>query len=695
MFDKEIIFRCYQQLCVSLFELRRFDECKEYCNNALEATSTMEEKMFTRHFELIMARCSIQEGNSEDALQALEALTQQSNCGFDELDDCFIATCLIEMGWILEQSNSDDMSNNWKLFLNPTEVLQDSNQKATSFEHRYRQAETLLEKQLYNSGFFLNPSSEVQTAKKYLRQEELILLVKLKTKLATLLLMRGETEDAGTVLQTCIKALDQCALSPPRLVSVINFLLGRISRQLINAPLSIEKLWGSKQISAQSWTDAYVSQNLLKADLSFLSPFKHLEKVVTLEFTQSYYDTSLLKRALMEMVYLYGCKSVKDDETTLLHTIICSQMLVSTCKLSRMAVKLLRNYENMIKDCDSVKTRPPTFACEEIEIQFKKRNRFQASFVAQQAAKQLVPDPKQKKDAQKKTDADVCTKSRNVILYYLSLLQEYESACITNNTMEQKLVQMHKYLVKEFPPYASEYLLASPPSIKDTSTLEHGMVCSQLYIVDNGHAQFSKATQDVTDPLELLKLQQKKEEQVSIPFVSLFYCLYLAPVQSGSKSSNQQANQQQQQPSEKPLPVLGVLRFEQHVLSKLLFMFKELLWKLDKSSVTVLPTSDDIRKAASSTNKKSKNDAYSEQQVELTVEKDKLVAQLVDTLRKPINAQQIINPANLTADESMHGIPLTRTQLEGLCDFLDPNVGLLLVDEALCKWLKQILGVFH
>jgi tetratricopeptide (TPR) repeat protein len=515
----EFWIQCYKLLIKIKIDQRLFSTGITICQDALEVTSRVTEQTQSRYFKLYLAKCLLGLGDIPKAKQTLESLVQENeNYIYERNDIALHANCLVELACIEKYEMVSNLTTRWLELLNGT--------VETKSEILYKQAEKTLEQFLYNNGLFVH--ADEQFLSKYIRRDEVSLLLRVKIEIGSLLLLRGQSSEAQEKLKKLTLLFTRCCNPSGHAIAQQNYYLGRAHSHMINTPISVEAKWGWRKQQVLEVTEELL--NNPKADLLFLPAMAAPNKGIDVEYTRGLHDYVLIRSCLMEIVYLYGCKLVKDDddETTAVHSALASLYLYASGNVSNLRRKFYKDLLVKARASEPFKKAPPTFACEAIIRSFNEQNKLQKMFVSRisplasnQTGKSRPSSvTKQPKTASDSVDENtIVTNALNIINYYMDLLKELElTSGNFADRLEEKVVIMHRYLIEEYPLYAAEFLMLGVPDTKRLPKYGAGTVCMQFYAIDDGHTPVFK-------PDTSKKIRPDPAQLDKLPLVSLFYAI--------------------------------------------------------------------------------------------------------------------------------------------------------------------------
>ncbi|KAL0490684.1 hypothetical protein AKO1_009667, partial [Acrasis kona] len=289
-----------------------------------------------------------------------------------------------------------------------------------------------------------------------------------------------------------------------------------------------------------------------------------------------------MRSSMMELVYLYGSKVVKDTDdsavegsVTAAHVAVAMGYLIHCAKVTEMLhLRLYRGLEALSQEVPIIKGKPPVFICDEVDVLTRANYSLQESFTGSE----LSFD-------------EMISSSRNVLRYYVDLIRRFHS-CSPNmsNVLNPKLNEVHKYLMTEFAPYATECSLTTlptPQNVISTYMIPKSMVCLQFYTVDNGLTPFEN--NKVNSPRQEYLLKKRKKGEANMPMLSMFYVVKCGGAETPvAARSNSAASKKPPTSLPSELPDIGMISFEQESIRSLHNKLNNLLHAMNRHNVSTL-----------------------------------------------------------------------------------------------------------
>jgi hypothetical protein len=612
----------------------------------------------------------IEQGFTKDAIQPKFGTLSTEY----EQDSYFNAEMMIEKAHMQLLEMYSNLTEYWRTIMNGK----------TEIEELYTSAEVLLYRYLYESGFTLK-KRKGEPNHLYLCNNAALLLHRVKLQLGVLQSLRGDLDSAKERFTQGLQIAEQCyAATTSRAIAELHYYLGRANRLSINTPVSVETIWGSKQLTTKKIANEMLEHP--KSDLSFLKPIGSLESSLNHSYTKSFHDHTLMRSSIMELVYLYGSKLVKDSEdvegsTMVVHSAIATCFMLQSARITQMLHrKLYRGVEAISGETPAVKNKPPQFACEEMETMAKEHHILQTQF----SGIDLVPD-------------EIALSSRNILVYYTELLSRYQTCTpALASYLDARLVEMHRYMMTEYPPYSSECIVTTLPTTQNVYSaqlISGSFVCIQFHTVDNGLTPFVK-TRAVTAREEFLAKQRKGE--ANLPLISMFYSVNAGTDTSVRSSS---AGGGKKDPKtvapDVTLPDVGMMSFEQDTLRKIHQKLVNLLHTMTKNNCVSLkggaeerPPSAKTTKAtdkkkapvtnkppptASSTKVEPISDTIT---LQVQAERDQTIIELIGAIQDAVSpAMPQEGRSSVEECKEMADLIQTKAQVETLVDLFDFSAG--------------------
>lgn len=664
----DTLLKVYRILVQNAYELRFYKQCKELCEYAIELCNNTKEHLFKRYFEALKALSSYNLTQEDPKLELTRLLDE--DIGFLEIDSIFVPFVCLELAHHHELQSLFNLSNTWKQWLK-----KDENSDVYVSETYYKLASDLLDKQLYENGFFefVPENHEIKKQNLLLRNDAKELLLRSKVKLATLYLSRGEYQQSLKYMESADRILDQYYGISASLRANFKFNFGRLHRHLINTPHEAENQWGTKKLTSLKYTTEILKNE--KAELTFLPPTKRFEDALNQAFIHAYHDHSLIRKCLLELSYLYGCKIVEDSSIHNAHTLIAFIYLVAAGKITNMQQTLLFKRRKLLSDSGrQLSEAPPTFLSEALEVYFNHTFDSQFNFLAKNnLSDEILQSSKAIQDA--KYCLDLFVQQRE----FIQTASPNELSFI-----ERRLHHIHKFLLRSCSAYASELLLTGVPDIKSLPVIDKSLVCMQFYTIDTG--LFPKRV-TASRNMSLTEKLSQKEEEVSIPLVSLFYAI---------TTNTHEAN---------TLPMMGMLSFEQGYIYEMQQKFIALRDIMIDNNVTEIipPPSEEslveeISKDAKNAKAKGKEKPVQELtplQLEIyTIYKSTLEA-LLNILHNPSTATKLLSSPRLDRIQTQQP-KATLDFIRILCQLFDRKGGIYTTNNTeLSEWFYEILRCYH
>jgi hypothetical protein len=709
--NAELWINSYLLAAQIYWEQRNDRDLRAICARATSLCKSINETNLLRYFNLYEIRSMIEHGLDADTIiPRFGTLSNEF-----ELDSCVNAELIIERANMRQQQAYSSLSKDWRTVMNGK----------TEMEDMFITAEGLLDRYLYERGFNVKEGGKKHVLKPnnlYLCRDAALLLHHIKLHIGILRLLRGDLDSAKEKLVNGLAVAEQCAAAgSTRAVAELHFCLGRVNRLMINTPVSVEKIWGSKQQPSKKIVpDTFENP---KVDLSFLKPVKNLETCLTHCFTKSFHDHTLMRSSMMELIYLYGSKLVKDTDDvnfdvegsiTVTHTAVAMGYMIQCARVTRMLHrKLYRGVESIASETPTVKVKPPAYACEEMETMVRVNNALQTRFSnTEPNADELV------------------LSSRNLLRYYAELLCRYQTCTpALAEYLDIRLVETHRYMMENFAPYASECILTSlptPQNVFSSQLVSGSCVCMQFYAVDNGLTPFVK--NKVNTPLEEFLMKQRKGE-ANLPLLSMFYAVNVSggeqniPTPQIRTDKKGATNTQQQQATTVDLPRVGMMSFEQEALRKLHQMLVKLLHSMNKNNIVSLrtqavseerPPSAKVsappkggKKPAPTPQRPSSRGATEAPPVsdivvsQVRLERNNVIGELVKTIYDAVSPSLSTDErSNMEATQELLELIYARSQVEALVDLFDFSAGGSHFksdqpQDDLCVFMHKLFVVYH